>query len=110
MSSDPSNLAARGMRLLLRTPICLDAIALPGTVMTAKARDIDASTKASDIPALCVRIPEAARMLGIGRTKTYELINAGELDTIKLGQVVVVTIKSLEAFVVRHANTRSEAR
>lgn len=58
---------------------------------------------ATAIPPLCVRIPAAARLLGIGRTKTYELINASELETIKVGQTVLITMKSLEAFVDRRA-------
>jgi len=58
--------------------------------------------------ALCVRIPIASQMLGIGRTKTYELIEAGELETIKLGKAVLITTKSLEAFVRRHAKTQGQ--
>jgi hypothetical protein len=31
-------------------------------------------------PSLLVQVPVAARMLGIGRTKVYELVSAGELE------------------------------
>lgn len=37
------------------------------------------------ISALAHPIVDAARMLGIGRTKLYELICAGEIKTIRLG-------------------------
>lgn len=35
--------------------------------------------------ALTIRVPDAARMLGIGKTKLYELIAAREIDVIKSG-------------------------
>src|SRR3546814_6225561 len=33
---------------------------------------------------LAVRIPDAVRMTGIGRSKLYELIASGDLETIKI--------------------------
>ncbi|AYJ85137.1 DNA-binding protein (plasmid) [Sphingomonas paeninsulae] len=48
---------------------------------------------------LSVRIPVAAEMLGIGRTKLYELIGAGEFDVIKIGKATLIKVRSLEAFV-----------
>lgn len=47
---------------------------------------------------LTVRIPEACRMTGIGRSKLYELIKAGEIETIKVGSSTLVTVVSLRAF------------
>lgn len=47
---------------------------------------------------LTVRIPEACRMTGIGRSKLYELIKAGEIETIKVGSSTLVTVAGLEAF------------
>ncbi len=44
---------------------------------------------------ICVRINEAARMIGIGRTKLYELISTGELETVKIGKATRVTTASL---------------
>ncbi|HCB77821.1 MAG TPA: excisionase, partial [Erythrobacter sp.] len=29
---------------------------------------------------ICVRVNDAARMIGVGRTKLYELISRGELE------------------------------
>ncbi|WP_310496830.1 helix-turn-helix domain-containing protein [Sandarakinorhabdus sp.] len=40
----------------------------------------------------------AANVLGIGRSKTYELINAGLLDTVKIGRRTLVRVSSIEAF------------
>ena len=59
---------------------------------------------------LCVRIPVAGQMLGVGRTKIYQLINRGELDTIKLDGAVLVTMKSLEQLVQMRVNPRSSSR
>jgi len=50
---------------------------------------------------ITVRIPRAMEMLGIGRTKLYELINEGEIDTIKVGSATLVVVTSLKAFVMR---------
>ncbi|MEZ5330444.1 MAG: helix-turn-helix domain-containing protein [Verrucomicrobiales bacterium] len=44
---------------------------------------------------ICVRINDAARMIGVGRTKLYELISSGELETVKIGKATRVTTASL---------------
>ena len=51
------------------------------------------------------RAPLAA-MLGIGVTKLYELIKAGEVQTVKLGKVTLIPLSSLEAVVARHRMDR----
>ncbi len=48
---------------------------------------------------IAVRIPEACRMIGIGRSKLYELIDAGDVETIKVGVSRLVLVSSLRAFV-----------
>lgn len=50
---------------------------------------------------LCVRINVAARMIGIGRTKLYELIGKGEVDIVKVGKATLVTTASLNAMIER---------
>lgn len=50
-----------------------------------------------------VRIPEACRLCGIGRSKLYELIAAGEIEIIKVGTITLVPVASLKAFLRRHA-------
>lgn len=52
-------------------------------------------------PRLTVRIADAIRMLGIGRSKVYELIGAGELETIKLGSATLILVESITALVER---------
>jgi hypothetical protein len=51
---------------------------------------------------LCVRINVAAQMIGVGKTKMYELVNAGEVDTLKIGKSTLITMTSLETLVRRH--------
>ncbi|MEE4538023.1 MAG: helix-turn-helix domain-containing protein [Erythrobacter sp.] len=50
---------------------------------------------------ICVRINDAARMIGVGRTKLYELISNGEIETVKIGNATRVTIASLHELVRR---------
>ena len=50
---------------------------------------------------LCVRVNVAARMMGIGRTKLYELIGKGEVEAIKVGKATLVTTASLNAMIER---------
>lgn len=50
---------------------------------------------------ICVKINDAARMIGVGRTKLYELIAANQLEVVKLGKSTRVTTASLNALVAR---------
>lgn len=40
-------------------------------------------------------INEAGKMLGLGRTSIYSLINAGKLETIKVGRRTLVKTESI---------------
>ena len=51
------------------------------------------------IEPLTVRIPVAIHLTGIGRSKIYELIKAGRLDTVKVGASTLVTVASLRRLV-----------
>jgi excisionase family DNA binding protein len=50
---------------------------------------------------LCVRVNVAARMIGIGRTKFYQLISDGEVEVIKVGNATLITTASLNAMIER---------
>lgn len=52
-------------------------------------------------PRLTVRIADATKMLGIGRSKLYELIGAGEVETIKLGAATLIIVDSIQALIER---------
>lgn len=53
---------------------------------------------------ICVKVNDAARMIGVGRTKLYELIAAGEVDVVKLGKSTRVTTSSLKSLVERNVS------
>ncbi|AXK41339.1 helix-turn-helix domain-containing protein [Erythrobacter aureus] len=55
---------------------------------------------------ICIRVNDAARMIGIGRTKLYELISSGELETVKIGKATRVTTASLHELVRRWRDER----
>ncbi|USA62911.1 helix-turn-helix domain-containing protein [Qipengyuania citrea] len=48
-----------------------------------------------------MRVPEACRYLGIGRSTLYVLIGKGEIEVIKLGSSTLVLTASLRALVER---------
>jgi len=48
-------------------------------------------------PLLC-SVEEAGRLLSIGRSRIYELMNDGELDSRKLGKRRLITTASIESF------------
>lgn len=50
---------------------------------------------------LAVRNPDAVRMTGTSRSKLYELIASGDLDTIKVGRCTLVPVDSLRTLLGR---------
>lgn len=50
---------------------------------------------------LLLRADEAGRMLGLGRSKTYELIASGELPSIRVGNMVRVPVQALDEWLAQ---------
>lgn len=50
---------------------------------------------------ITVRIREACRITGIGRSKLYELIQAGDIQTIKVGAITLIPVASIDRFLSR---------
>jgi excisionase family DNA binding protein len=50
---------------------------------------------------LLLSVEEAGRALGLGRSKTYELIAAGDLEVVHIGRSARVPVAAIEAFVER---------
>ena len=48
---------------------------------------------------ITVRIPVAVQLTGIGRSKLYELIAAGEIETAKVGASTLITVASLRRLI-----------
>jgi excisionase family DNA binding protein len=53
----------------------------------------------TDIEPIAMRVPEACRYLGIGRSTLYVLIGDGEIEFIKLGSSTLVLTESLKRLV-----------
>ena len=45
---------------------------------------------------MAISVPEAARRLGISRTFAYQMIRAGDIPSVKIGQKILVPMKWLE--------------
>ena len=60
-------------------------------------------TEAADngLPVLLVRPEDAARVLGVGRTKVYELIRCGALRSVRVGGLRRIPVTALNEFVTR---------
>lgn len=56
---------------------------------------------------LTVRVSEACRLTGIGRSKLYELVKAGEIETIKLGRMTLIPMASLTKLLDRCREDRA---
>jgi len=62
---------------------------------------VNAVARAYDfgVEPMTVRIPTAIRLTGIGRSKLYELIKAGEIETVKIGSSTLLKMESLRRLV-----------
>lgn len=58
---------------------------------------------------LLISVPEAARLLSIGRNTAYDLIAAGTLPSIKLGRRRLVSVIALEAWIARQCGRIGES-
>ena len=57
------------------------------------------------IEPIAMRVPEACRYLGIGRSTLYVLIAKGQVEIIKMGSATLVLTSSLRALVERLRNS-----
>ena len=65
----------------------------------ATAAPISHATPAETPPPMLVSIKEARRLIGVGNTRIYELINAGTLETIYIGKRRLIRYSSIQEFV-----------
>ena len=61
------------------------------------AHSTDRQAEAVLIEPLTVRISTAVQLTGISRSRLYELIQSGELETVKVGRSTLIPYKSLKA-------------
>lgn len=57
----------------------------------------------NEMQPITVRVREACRLTGIGRSKLYELIKAGEIRTIKVGTMTLLPVAGLRDFLERQS-------
>lgn len=50
---------------------------------------------------IAVRVPEAARLIGLSRSRLYELMRRGEVDYVKVGGATLIPYEGLRAFIAR---------
>ncbi len=55
------------------------------------------------------RVEEAAALLSLGRSKTWEMCSAGELKTIRIGRSVRIPADELDRFVAERVAATSAA-
>jgi len=79
--------------------------------MRASMHTIGTRVTAADQPRLLFTVEEAARVLGIGRTRMFELIQDGSVETVLIGRLRRIPIDALDAFVagLRESSERSAA-
>lgn len=61
-----------------------------------------------DLSPITLRIADACRVTGIGRSKFYELIKAGEIEVIKVGAIALVPVTSIQAMLERGRSAMAE--
>lgn len=61
--------------------------------------ELDVNAETSGVQPMLLTIPEAARMIGLGRSKTYELVTRGELRVVRIGRAVRLPRTAVENWV-----------
>ena len=59
---------------------------------------------------LLLRPAEAAEVIGVGRSKCYELLASGELPSIRIGNSVRVPVDALRAWIARKLEATEAGR
>jgi excisionase family DNA binding protein len=66
------------------------------------------TTQHQTTPPLLLTIPDAARVLAVGRSTLYELIASDQLATVRIGRCARISVSELEDFVARRTSDRPE--
>lgn len=53
---------------------------------------------------ITVSVPEAARMLGIGRNMAYDLVRSGRLPHLRFGRSIRVPVEALRSWALRESS------
>ena len=71
------------------------------TNQLGQQRTLDRREQDGEPPSLLVPVLTAGRMLGIGRTKVYELVGDGELELVHIGCRALIPVDSVHSFAAR---------
>nr|WP_137752905.1 helix-turn-helix domain-containing protein [Sphingopyxis sp. L1A2A] len=63
-------------------------------------------TDRSTTAPIAMRVPDACRFIGLGRSTLYVLVATGEIETVKVGAATLVLTESLCALIDRRRKTR----
>jgi excisionase family DNA binding protein len=75
-------------------------------IVACESRRKDTSMKQQrekPVEILLLTVPQAARALGLGRTKVYELIATGSLPTVRFGRSVRVPVAKLQEWLEHYS-------
>jgi excisionase family DNA binding protein len=64
-----------------------------------QVREAMAAQESLPVEPLSVRIATAVKLTGIGRSTLYELINAGEIETVKIGRSTYIPYRCLKRLI-----------
>lgn len=65
-------------------------------------------TPHANLSPITLRIADACRITGIGRSKFYELIKAGEIEVIKVGAITLVPMAGIQRLLERARPGKTE--
>lgn len=77
----------------------------PGRQTTPYGTDGAIHHKVSD-DRLHISVAEFCRRYGLGKTFTYALINAGELEVTKIGRRTLISVQSANELILQHRVSR----
>ena len=61
----------------------------------------------TEIQPLAVKVSDAMKMTGVGRTRAYELVAAGVWPSIRLGRRVLIPVAGLKAWIEETQQTNA---
>jgi excisionase family DNA binding protein len=71
-------------------------------------KNLRSMTDTVELAPIAVRIADATRLTGIGKTKLFELIAAGKLETANIGRRRLILYSSLQNLLHENRKDRSE--
>jgi excisionase family DNA binding protein len=71
--------------------------------MRETLRDARPARPHAALPPLLLTVPEASRILGIGRSRLYELLATGEIPSLRIGRLRRIPYAALQGWVARQS-------